>query len=39
MKKVNIKPRAMTYPAPAIIVSTHDENKKADAYPLAFEAM
>lgn len=36
---MNIKPRAIMYPAPAIIVSAYDENKKADACTLAFAAM
>lgn len=39
MTKVNLKPRAMMYPAPAIIVSAYDENKKADACTLAFATM
>lgn len=39
MTKVNIKPRAVMYPAPAIIVSAYDENKNADACTLAFSAM
>lgn len=39
MKKVNIKPRAIMYPAPAVIVSAYDENDKADACTLAFATM
>ena len=39
MKKVNIKPRAIMYPAPAVIVSAYDENGKADACTLAFATM
>lgn len=38
-KKVNIKPRAIMYPSPAIIVSAYDENGKADACTLAFACM
>ena len=38
-EKISIKPRAMMYPAPAIIVSAYDENKKADACTLAFATM
>ncbi|HIH35571.1 MAG TPA: flavin reductase family protein [Methanosphaera sp.] len=39
MKKINIKPRAIMYPAPAVIVSAYDENGKADACTLAFATM
>ncbi len=39
MKKVNIKPRAIMYPAPAVIVSAYDEYEKADACTLAFATM
>lgn len=39
MKKVNINPRAIMYPAPAVIVSAYDENGKADACTLAFATM
>jgi len=39
MKKINIKPRAIMYPAPAVIVSSYDENGKADACTLAFATM
>lgn len=38
-EKINIKPRAMMYPAPAVIVSAYDKNNKADACTLAFAAM
>ena len=38
-EKINIKPRAIMYPAPAIIVSAYDDNKKADACTLAFATM
>lgn len=37
--KINIKPRALMYPSPAIIVSAYDENGKADACTLAFACM
>ena len=37
--KINIKPRALMYPSPAIIVSAYDENGKADACTLAFASM
>ncbi len=39
MKKINIKPRAIMYPAPAVIVSAYNENGKADACTLAFATM
>lgn len=39
MKKVNIKPRAIMYPAPAVIVSAYDEYEKADVCTLAFATM
>ncbi len=39
MKKINITPRAIKYPAPAVIVSAYDENGKADACTLAFATM
>lgn len=39
MKKINIKPRAIMYPAPAVIMSAYDENGKADACTLAFATM
>lgn len=39
MKKINITPRAIMYPAPAVIVSAYDENGKADACTLAFATM
>ena len=38
-ENIDINPRALMYPAPAIIVSAYDENKKADACTLAFAAM
>lgn len=38
-KKVDIKPRALMYPAPAVIVSAYDEEGKADACTLAFATM
>ena len=37
--KVNLKPRAMMYPAPAAVASAYDENGKADACTLAFATM
>ena len=37
--KVNIKPRAVMYPAPAVIASAYDENGRADACTLAFATM
>ena len=37
--KINIKPRALMFPAPAVIASAYDENDKADACTLAFAAM
>ena len=36
---MNIKPRAIMYPSPAVIVSAYDENGKADACTLAFASM
>lgn len=33
---VNINPRAIMYPAPAVIVSAYDNDEKADACTLAF---
>ena len=38
-KKVDLKPRAMMYPSPAVIASAYDEEGKADACTLAFAAM
>jgi len=38
-EKVNLKPRAMMYPAPAVIASAYDKNGKADACTLAFATM
>lgn len=37
--KVNLKPRAMMYPAPAAVASAYDEDGKADACTLAFATM
>lgn len=37
--KTNIKPRALMYPSPAVIVSAYDENGNADACTLAFASM
>lgn len=37
--KVNLKPRAMMYPSPAVIASAYDEEGKADSCTLAFAAM
>lgn len=37
--KVNLKPRTMMYPAPAVVASAYDENGNADACTLAFAAM
>lgn len=37
--KVNLKPRTMMYPSPAVIASAYDEYGKADAYTLTFAAM
>ena len=39
MIKQNIKPRALMYPSPAVIVSAYDEENRADACTLAFAAM
>ena len=38
MKK-NLKPHAMMYPAPAVVVSAYDSEGKADACTLAFACM
>lgn len=37
--KVNIKPRTMMYPAPAVVASAYDENGNVDACTLAFASM
>ena len=37
--KQNLKPHAMMYPSPAVVVSAFDENLKADACTLAFASM
>ena len=37
--KLNLKPRAMMYPSPAVIASAYDEEGKADSCTLAFAAM
>ena len=37
--KLNLKPRAMMYPAPAVVASAYDENGNADACTLAFATM
>ena len=37
--KQNLKPHVLMYPAPAVVVSAFDENKKADACTLAFATM
>lgn len=37
--KVNLKPRSMMFPAPAVVASAYDENGKADACTLAFATM
>ena len=38
-KKVNLKPRAIMYPSPAVIASAYDEDGKADSCTLAFATM
>ncbi len=38
-EKVNLKPRAMMYPSPAVIASAYDKDGKADSCTLAFAAM
>lgn len=38
-EKISLNPRALIYPAPAVIASAYDENDKADACTLAFAAM
>ncbi len=37
--KINLKPRAMMYPAPAVVASAYDEEGNADACTLAFATM
>ena len=37
--KVNLKPRAMMYPSPAVIASAYDEDGYADSCTLAFATM
>ncbi len=37
--KVDLKPRSMMYPAPAVVASAYDENGKADCCTLAFATM
>lgn len=37
--KVNLKPRSMMYPAPAVVVSAYDEEGNADCCTLAFATM
>lgn len=37
--KVNLKPRSMMYPAPAVVASAYDEQGNADACTLAFATM
>ena len=37
--KLNLKPRAMMYPSPAVIASAYDEEGKADSCTLAFASM
>ncbi len=39
VNKIDIKPRAMMYPTPAVIASAYDADKKADACTLAFASM
>ena len=39
VEKININPRAMMYPAQAVIASAYDADKKADACTLAFARM
>lgn len=38
-KKINLKPRSMMYPAPAVIASAYDSDGKADECTLAFATM
>ncbi|WP_405268877.1 flavin reductase family protein [Methanobrevibacter sp.] len=37
--KVNLKPRSMMYPAPAVVASAYDEEGNADCCTLAFATM
>ena len=37
--KVNLRPRAMMYPAPAVVASAYDSDGNADACTLAFATM
>ena len=37
--KVNLKPRAMMYPSPAVVASAYDEDGNADCCTLAFATM
>ncbi len=37
--KVNLKPHAMMYPAPAVVASAYDKDEKVDACTLAFATM
>lgn len=37
--KVNLKPRSMMYPSPAVVASAYDSEGKADACTLAFATM
>ena len=37
--KVNLKPRSMMYPSPAVVATAYDSEGKADACTLAFAAM
>ena len=37
--KVNLRPRSMMFPAPAVVASAYDENGKADCCTLAFATM
>ena len=37
--KINLRPRAMMYPAPAVVASAYDENGNVDCCTLAFAAM
>jgi flavin reductase (DIM6/NTAB) family NADH-FMN oxidoreductase RutF len=39
MNKINIKPRTVMYPAPAVIVSAYDDKNNVDACTLAFATM
>ena len=39
MSKIDLKPRGMMYPAPAVIASAYDKDGKADSCTLAFATM